>query len=189
MMFKTASGLATVDTIFYASGESPIGQVLVALSASGVCAILIGANKDELVADLAVRFPKANLVANEHVVRDDLAKVTRFVDRPGEGLDLPLDLRGTAFQRRVWETLRKIPIGTQRPTPSSPGRSEPQIRSVPWLLPAPPIRSHLPFLATASWAAMATWRATAGASSASANSSRRRRWREPFVHHLPCLCG
>ena len=112
MMFKTASGLATVDTIFYASGESPIGQVLVALSASGVCAILIGANKDELVADLAVRFPKANLVANEHVVHDDLARVIRFVDKPGEGLDLPLDLRGTAFQRRVWGTLRTIPIGT-----------------------------------------------------------------------------
>ena len=112
MMFKTASGLATVDTIFYASGESPIGQVLVALSASGVCAILIGADKDELVADLAVRFPKADLVANEHVVHDDLAKVIRFVDKPGEGLDLPLDLRGTPFQRRVWEALRAIPVGT-----------------------------------------------------------------------------
>jgi AraC family transcriptional regulator of adaptative response/methylated-DNA-[protein]-cysteine methyltransferase len=112
MISKTASGLTTVDTISYATGESALGPVLVARSVSGVCAILIGAGKDELVADLATRFPRAKLVVNEDVVRDDLAKVIRFVDKPSEGLDLPLDLRGTPFQRRVWETLRKIPIGT-----------------------------------------------------------------------------
>jgi AraC family transcriptional regulator of adaptative response/methylated-DNA-[protein]-cysteine methyltransferase len=63
------------------------------------------------VADLAARFPKAKLIANDDVVHNDLAKVIRFVDKPSEGLDLPLDLRGTPFQRRVWETLRTIPIG------------------------------------------------------------------------------
>src|SRR5262249_57183691 len=67
---------------------------------------------DQLVADLAARFPKAKLVANERIVDADLAKVIRFVDKPSERLDLPLDLRGTPFQRRVWETLRTIPIGT-----------------------------------------------------------------------------
>jgi AraC family transcriptional regulator of adaptative response/methylated-DNA-[protein]-cysteine methyltransferase len=112
MISKTASGLTTVDTISYATGESALGPVLVARSVSGVCAILIGAGKDELVADLATRFPRAKLVVNEDVVRDDLAKVIRFVDKPSEGLDLPLDLRGTPFQRRVWETLLTIPIGT-----------------------------------------------------------------------------
>jgi AraC family transcriptional regulator of adaptative response/methylated-DNA-[protein]-cysteine methyltransferase len=64
-------------------------------------AILIGADDDELVTDLTARFPKAKLVANEAIVQDDLAKVIRFVDKPSEGLDLPLDLRGTPFQRRV----------------------------------------------------------------------------------------
>jgi O-6-methylguanine DNA methyltransferase len=101
----------TVDTISYATGECALGRVLVARSVSGVCAILIGADHDELTADLVARFPQAELVANEAVVRDDLAKVIRFVDRPAEGLHLVLDMRGTPFQRRVWEKLRTIPVG------------------------------------------------------------------------------
>jgi AraC family transcriptional regulator, regulatory protein of adaptative response / methylated-DNA-[protein]-cysteine methyltransferase len=102
----------SVDTISYATDESALGCVLVARSVSGVCAILIGADDNELVTDLAARFPEAKLVVNEAVVQDDLAKVTHFVDKPTEGLDLPLDLRGTPFQRRVWEALRTIPVGT-----------------------------------------------------------------------------
>src|SRR4029077_1054466 len=104
--------MVTVDTISYATGESALGRVLVARSISGVCAILIGAHDNELVTDLAARFPEAKLVADEADVQADLAKVTRFVDKPTEGLDLPLDLRGTPFQRRVWEALRAIPAGT-----------------------------------------------------------------------------
>jgi AraC family transcriptional regulator, regulatory protein of adaptative response / methylated-DNA-[protein]-cysteine methyltransferase len=104
--------MMTVETISYATGESALGPVLVAGSISGVCAILIGADDNELAMDLAARFPKAKLVADEAVVKDDLAKVTRFVDKPTEGLDLALDLRGTPFQRRVWEALRRIPVGT-----------------------------------------------------------------------------
>jgi AraC family transcriptional regulator of adaptative response/methylated-DNA-[protein]-cysteine methyltransferase len=102
---------AAVDTISYATSECTLGQVLVARSVSGVCAILIGADHHELAADLAARFPQAELVANEAVVHDDLAKVIRFVDRPAEGLHLTLDMRGTPFQRRVWEKLRGIPVG------------------------------------------------------------------------------
>jgi AraC family transcriptional regulator, regulatory protein of adaptative response / methylated-DNA-[protein]-cysteine methyltransferase len=102
----------SVDTISYATDESALGCVLVARSVSGVCAILIGADDNELVTDLAARFPEAKLVVNEAVVQDDLAKVTHFVDKPTEGLDLPLDLRGTPFQRRVWEALRTIPVRT-----------------------------------------------------------------------------
>jgi O-6-methylguanine DNA methyltransferase len=104
--------MVTVDTISYATGESALGRVLVARSISGVCAILIGAHDNELVTDLAARFPEAKLVPDEADVQADLAKVTRFVDKPTEGLDLPLDLRGTPFQRRVWEALRAIPVGT-----------------------------------------------------------------------------
>lgn len=102
---------AVIDTISHASSECTLGQVLVARSAKGVCAILIGAERDELVADLAARFPEAALVANEAVVRGDLEKVIRFLDKPAGGLDLTLDMRGTPFQRRVWEKLRAIPVG------------------------------------------------------------------------------
>jgi O6-methylguanine-DNA--protein-cysteine methyltransferase len=84
---------------------------LVARSVNGVCAILIGADHDELEADLAARFPQATLVANEAVVHDDLAKVIRFADKPAEGFHLTLDMRGTPLQRRVWEKLRAIPVG------------------------------------------------------------------------------
>jgi AraC family transcriptional regulator of adaptative response/methylated-DNA-[protein]-cysteine methyltransferase len=112
MISKTHARPTAVDTISYAVGESALGPVLVARSVSGVCAILIGAGSDELAADLAVRFPQAKLVADEDAIHDDLTKVIGFVAKPGEGLDLPLDLRGTPFQRRVWEALRTIPIGT-----------------------------------------------------------------------------
>ena len=100
-----------VDILFHATGECALGRVLVARSVDGVCAILIGADHDELEADLASRFPRATLVANEAVVHDDLAKVIRFVDKPAEGLHLTLDMRGTPLQRRVWEKLRSIPVG------------------------------------------------------------------------------
>jgi AraC family transcriptional regulator, regulatory protein of adaptative response / methylated-DNA-[protein]-cysteine methyltransferase len=102
---------SAVDILSYAIGECALGRVLVARSVYGVCAILIGADHDELEADLAARFPQAILVANEAVIRDDLAKVIRFVDKPAEGLHLTLDMRGTPFQRRVWEKLRSIPVG------------------------------------------------------------------------------
>jgi len=100
-----------VEVISYAAGECALGRVLIARSAAGVCAILIGDAHEEVAENLATRFPKAELVADEAVVRDDLARVIRFVDKPSEGLHLPLDMRGTAFQRRVWEKLRAIPVG------------------------------------------------------------------------------
>ena len=102
---------ASIDTISYATGECALGQVLVARSVKGVCAVLIGAGRDELEIDLASRFPEAKLVADEAAVHDDLAKVFRFVEKPAEGLYFPLDMRGTPFQRRVWEKLRAIPVG------------------------------------------------------------------------------
>ena len=112
MISKTALGLTIADIISYGIDGCALGKVVVARSVSGVCAILIGDADDELVTDLASRFPEAGLVANEAVVHDDLVKVIRFVDRPSAGLELPLDLRGTPFQRRVWEKLRAIPLGT-----------------------------------------------------------------------------
>ena len=100
-----------VDILSYAIGECALGRVLVARSVDGVCAILIGAEHDEVEADLAARFPQAMLIANQAVVHDDLAKVIRFVDNPAAGLHLTLDMRGTPLHRRVWEKLRAIPVG------------------------------------------------------------------------------
>ena len=101
---------STADVISYATSECAFGHVLIARTVEGVWAILIG-TADDLEADLADRFRKAKLVTNAAMVHDELAKVTRFVDRPAEGLDLPLDLRGTSFQCRVWEKLGAIPLG------------------------------------------------------------------------------
>jgi O-6-methylguanine DNA methyltransferase len=103
--------ITSVETISHATGACALGQVLVARSVRGVCAILIGDDPGILEADLAARFPKATLVANEAAARNELAKVIRFLDKPAEGLHLTLDLRGTPFQRRVWKKLRAIPAG------------------------------------------------------------------------------
>ena len=106
-----ANAKFTLDILSYAIGKCALGKVLVARSATGVCALLIGDDGDELEADLATRFPQTTRVANEAVVHDDLAKVIRFVEKPAKGLQLTLDMRGTPFQRRVWEKLRAISVG------------------------------------------------------------------------------
>ena len=105
---------AISSEIAFSIGETALGKVLVARSAVGVCAILIGSDTDELSSDLATRFPDNRLVADELQLRDDLSKIMRFIDKPSEGLDLPLDMRhGTPFQRRVWDALLAIPCGAR----------------------------------------------------------------------------
>jgi hypothetical protein len=94
------------DTISYGMRTSDLGELLVDRSIKGVCAILIGSDHEELDLELATRFPKADLVADEADVHDDLAKVINFMNKPANGLYLPLDMRGTPFHRRVWEKLR-----------------------------------------------------------------------------------
>lgn len=107
----TQAASATVDILSYATSACALGEVLVARSIEGVCAVLIGDTVEELEADLSTRFPKSTLLRNDFAVRDDLDRVVRFMDKPAEGLDLTLDMRGTAFQRRVWEKLRDVPAG------------------------------------------------------------------------------
>jgi AraC family transcriptional regulator of adaptative response/methylated-DNA-[protein]-cysteine methyltransferase len=99
------------DVLLVGVGDSALGKVLLARSAMGVCAILLGDDAGELEADLAGRFPEATLVANEVMVRDDLAKVVRYAEKPSEGLDLALDMRGTPLQRRIWQQICAIPVG------------------------------------------------------------------------------
>ena len=102
----------TRTDILFAIGECSLGSILVAQSHRGICAILLGDNPDSLVRDLQDQFPKANLIGGDAAFERLVAKVVGFVEAPALGLDLPLDIRGTAFQRRVWQSLRKIPAGS-----------------------------------------------------------------------------
>jgi AraC family transcriptional regulator of adaptative response/methylated-DNA-[protein]-cysteine methyltransferase len=95
----------------FAVGECSLGSVLVAQSAKGVCAILLGDDPDALVRELQDRFPRAALVGGEAAFERTVATVIGVVESPALGLDLPLDVRGTAFQQRVWQALREIPAG------------------------------------------------------------------------------
>lgn len=98
--------------IRFAVGESSLGAILVARSDKGVCAILMDDDPEALVRDLQDRFPRARLIGGDGDFETLVARVVGMVERPGAGLDLPLDVRGTAFQQRVWQALRKIPAGT-----------------------------------------------------------------------------
>jgi O-6-methylguanine DNA methyltransferase len=100
-----------VEVLYYATSECVLGRVLVARSAKGVCAILLGGDDTALQADLALRFPNSTQVEKPKAVRGDLNKIIRFAEKPTEELHLTLDMRGTAFQRRVWEKLRAVSAG------------------------------------------------------------------------------
>ena len=97
--------------IRFAIGECSLGSILVARSDRGICAILLGDDPDELARDLQDRFPRASLIGGDDQFEQLVARVVGFVEAPGIGLDLPLDVRGTAFQQRVWQALREIPAG------------------------------------------------------------------------------
>lgn len=99
-------------TIRFAIGECWLGSILVAASDKGVCAILLGDDPDALARDLQDRFPKAQIHGGDPDFEQWIAKVVGFLNTPSLGLDLPLDIRGTAFQQRVWEALRAIPAGS-----------------------------------------------------------------------------
>ena len=98
--------------IFFAIGECSLGSILVAQSEKGVCSILIGDDPQLLVRDLQDRFPKANLIGDESAYQELIAKVIGLIEKPGVGFGLPLDIRGTAFQQRVWKALQQIPLGS-----------------------------------------------------------------------------
>jgi AraC family transcriptional regulator of adaptative response/methylated-DNA-[protein]-cysteine methyltransferase len=100
--------------IRFAVGECSLGAILVAATARGVCAVLLGDSSEELLHDLERRFPRADLVGGDAGFEQLVAKVVGLVENPRLGLELPLDIRGTAFQRRVWEALREIPVGSTR---------------------------------------------------------------------------
>ena len=98
--------------IRFAIGQCSLGAILVAATERGVCAILIGDDPDALARDLQDRFPRATLIGGDADFEKIVASVVGFVEAPRLGLDLPLDVRGTAFQQRVWQALREIPPGS-----------------------------------------------------------------------------
>ena len=95
----------------FAVGQCSLGAILVARSEVGLCAILLGDDPDALTRELQDRFPRARLVGGDAGFEQWVARVVGFVEAPGLGLDLPLDIRGTAFQQRVWQALQAIPPG------------------------------------------------------------------------------
>ena len=97
--------------IEFALGQCSLGAVLVARSARGVCAISLGDDPEALLRALQDRFPRADLVGGDAEFEHLVARVVGFIEAPRLGLALPLDVRGTAFQQRVWDALRRIPPG------------------------------------------------------------------------------
>ena len=127
------------EEIRFAVGESSLGAILVTSSAKGVVAILLGNDPELLVRDLQDRFPRAKLIGADRDYESLVAQVVGLIEAPGIGFGLPLDIRGTAFQQRVWralqEFLRARPFLMRR----SPAASVRPKRSAPWQALAPPI--------------------------------------------------
>jgi AraC family transcriptional regulator of adaptative response/methylated-DNA-[protein]-cysteine methyltransferase len=109
---KTPRPGQQVMPIRFALGQCVLGALLVAHSEHGLCAILLGDQPEALLDELRQRFPRDELIGGDADAERLLAQVAGFVEAPQLGLDLPLDLRGTAFQQRVWQALRAIPAGS-----------------------------------------------------------------------------
>lgn len=100
------------STVQFAVGEWSLGFVLVAASEKGICAVLLGNKPEALTRDLKDRFPKDRLIRADREFKRMVNLVIGLIEAPKSGFDLPLDVRGTAFQKRVWQALRKIPAGS-----------------------------------------------------------------------------
>jgi AraC family transcriptional regulator of adaptative response/methylated-DNA-[protein]-cysteine methyltransferase len=113
-MMKTIAGNKDAEDlqIVYAVAQLYLGWVLVAATRAGICAIDLGEAPDVLEKRLAQRFPGAQLSQGDAEFSHWVAQVLSFLESPGRGLNLPLDIQGTAFQRRVWMALRTIPSGS-----------------------------------------------------------------------------
>lgn len=104
------SGAAKIE-IQFALGDCSLGSVLVAQSKVGICAIMLGDGTDELLQELGVRFPGATMVPADEEFRKLIGTIMKFIEAPTSKFPLPLDIRGTAFQQRVWQALQNIPCG------------------------------------------------------------------------------
>lgn len=100
--------------IHFACGNSSLGKFLVARSEKGICAILLGDTQQELISDLNRRFPTTELHHNERDFAEQLQQLVQLIEHPQQTLQLPMDIRGTLFQQKVWQALRAIPAGETR---------------------------------------------------------------------------
>jgi AraC family transcriptional regulator of adaptative response/methylated-DNA-[protein]-cysteine methyltransferase len=101
------------NRIRFTLGKCALGSILIATSERGLCEIALGDDPDGLVRDFRARFPQAELTTGDSAFDEWVARVIGFVEMPASGLDLPLDMRGTAFQQKVWQALRQIPAGAK----------------------------------------------------------------------------
>lgn len=99
------------ETIRFAVGECSLGSILVAATGKGICAITLSNDPEELVKHLQDSFPNAELIPDDSQFARTVAQVIGLVEEPSQQFALPLDIRGTAFQQKVWDALRKIPPG------------------------------------------------------------------------------
>lgn len=99
------------ETIRYGTGRCALGALLVASSGQGIVSIMVRDRQSRLIRDLGARFPKANLVRDEKGSKAAVAKGARYIAAPFRPFALPLDIRGTDLQQRVWSEVRKIPFG------------------------------------------------------------------------------
>ncbi len=104
--------LSATDQVQFAVSESSYGPILIGQSSRGVCTVLFGSDREALLRDLRGRFPGVMLVDSGHEVEGLTARVMAYVESPGGRPDVPLDLRGTEFQRAVWQALLEIPAGS-----------------------------------------------------------------------------
>ena len=139
------AGGANVE-IRFAVGECSLGSILVARSELGVCAIYLGDDPDALVRELEDRFPRATLIGGDAEFEQLVAQVVGFVESPAVGLDLPLDVQGTAFQQRVWQALREIPAGSTATYTDIAGRigAPKSVRAVAQACAANPVAVAIP---------------------------------------------
>ena len=161
--------MAAGAAIRFAIGQCSLGAILVAQSQRGICAILLGEEPEPLLRELQDQFPRAQLLGGDADFERLVAQVVGFVESPQLGLDLPLDVRGTAFQERVWQALREIPPGSTASYAQIAERigAPRAVRAVAQACAANRIAVAIP--ATGWYVATATFPATAGAWSASAN--------------------
>lgn len=100
-----------IEEIHFAFGKFSLGLVLIAATGKGIAAILLGDGRNELHRELVYAFPQAHLAVDETGFADKVAKIVAFLDSPHQGLDLPLDIRGSAQEQAIWQALRNIPVG------------------------------------------------------------------------------
>jgi AraC family transcriptional regulator of adaptative response/methylated-DNA-[protein]-cysteine methyltransferase len=99
-------------TIGFVIAPCSLGFVIIAVSEQLIRSIMVGDDPEMLVSDLQNQFPNAAIEVNENCDAGLVAKVVDLIERPAQALDLPLDIRGTDFQMRVWHALQKVPAGS-----------------------------------------------------------------------------